>query len=204
MRRLGPSSANEMIAAFVAAEIDSARFGTHYAQLLAQLGKTRAILDHPDLTSADENRVRHVLLQRVRGYRTTALFAGFPDEVSWHRISLEVGELGDVRYANHETWTRLSAGSRLIRDGASNLGTIQVVEAGKNINEGIEAVRARVEAGRRFPDLIAFGKRLRTGDIVLAEGHTRATAYVAARAGVPDEILVIAAVSPRMERWAFY
>jgi len=98
VRRLGPSSVNEMIAAFVKGEYDSERFGSNYKALLGSTKYDRSIIDKPDSTNVDQNRIRHAMLQRIRGYPNRVLFQGFPRKgVTWHSIEFdndEVGELG--------------------------------------------------------------------------------------------------------------
>src|SRR5689334_13998917 len=65
---IGPATENEMIAAFLRAEIDSSRYGNNFVKTgLAQLRLERNIIDAPNLADAVENDVRRQLM-RYRGY----------------------------------------------------------------------------------------------------------------------------------------
>jgi hypothetical protein len=85
----------------------------------------------------------------------------------------------------------------LVADGAANIGT---VEAPDNVNAHVAQVANRVRQGEKFPELIL----VQTGDggLIVLEGHTRATAYVAAPVREPIEALV--GTSPRISQWAFH
>ncbi len=53
------------------------------------------------------------LLARHRGWgRSEGLFAGFPEEVEWHRVAATPDEVLDIRYINWDWWLRISAGTR--------------------------------------------------------------------------------------------
>ena len=124
MTELGPSTEQEMILAFLLAEIDSPRFGQQYQSHLAaaRLDKTQ-LIGQPDLSNSTDNALRAVLLSCVRGYgANSALFAGFPSDVDWRRVSLTRPELARVKYANYWTWFILSRNTRLVGDGVANLG----------------------------------------------------------------------------------
>ncbi len=200
MRDLGPATEDAIVLAFVQAEIDSARFGAHYAAFLSNSGLERvSIIDRPNLQSDRENRVRRELLTAVRGYgNRTFLFKGFPQNVTWQKVAIEDQDADKLKYANYETWVRLSGGSRLVVDGAKRVEAIQV---GENANENIKAVADDLRARKRYPALIAVESE-GGGFLILVEGHTRATAYVLARFAQPIEVFV--GSSPQMKLWAFY
>jgi hypothetical protein len=51
---LGPATEDDVVLAFLRAEIDSARFGSIYATILANSGLDRqGVIDHPDQNSAE-------------------------------------------------------------------------------------------------------------------------------------------------------
>lgn len=199
MIELGSATEDEMVLAFLQGEIDSPRFGPIYQSNLAQNELNRAaIVDQPDITRADHNQIRLRLLGVVRGYRNNQyLFVGFPQDVRWRRVMLEPGELARLMYANHPTWVQLSGGTRLVGDGAANIGRIPTAE---NANVNVTDVVAALEQGHRYPALIAITDE--AGNLVLVEGHTRATAYAFARFNESVEVLV--GSSPGMRNWVFY
>jgi hypothetical protein len=85
----GPATENDMVVAFLRAEIDSSRYDDHIKTPLAQGGSERRLIDEPNLADPAENALRKQLLT-FRGYEArTALFAGFPADATWRRVTLE-------------------------------------------------------------------------------------------------------------------
>ena len=187
-----------MVAAFVRAEFDSARFKAGYRDGLRALGVGRGgLIDNADLANQKANQRRRFLL-RFRGYPDDFLFRGWPSGVEWRSVRLSLDELATTRYANYDTWIRLSGGTRLIREGAANVDKITVAE---NANAHIKSVANLVREGLRFPELILVGRSL-DQPFVLMEGHTRATAYLLA--GAPDSVDCLLGTSPGMAGWAWW
>ena len=199
MIEIGPATENEMVLAFVQAEIDSARFGPIYTGILSNSGINReSLIDRADLNSAKDNWMRKELLKRVRGYgNDSLLFRGFPNSVQWRRVGLEAADWEMVTYANYPTWLTLSGGTRIVADGAKNIESIVVAE---DANRNIKAVAADVRGGKRYPALIGVDGL--NGEIILLEGHTRATAYALAKSS--ERVECIIGSSPTMKTWAFY
>lgn len=121
MRLTGTSSVDEMIAAFLRAEIDADRWAP--GQVLPRLaahGWPESLVRDPDTTSVAENTMRAALLREYRGWQTeTFLFVAFPPDLEWHRTELERAEIGDVLGANFKTWYNLSGSSRRVADSAA-------------------------------------------------------------------------------------
>ena len=195
----GAANENDMVLAFLQAEIDSHRFGRIYRENLDQNHICRAeLIDNADLADAQQNSIRIQLLKAVRGYQAdTFLFAGFPKTVTWRRAELPVSELGRLRYANYPAWNALSEGSRRVTSGARN---VDKIEAGENVNANIRAMAELVMGGARFPPIIVV--EAENGDLIVVEGHTRATAYVIA--AKPALIELIIGTSTQMKRWRYY
>jgi hypothetical protein len=184
-----------MVLEFLRAEVYSPRFRQAFSAF------DRGLLTNPDLTDARQNALRRAALDRHRGVYIGAL----PADTQWQRWALTIGELGQMRYANYVTWLRLSNDTRLIKAGAANLG-LHIVENGKDITAGIRATANSIDAGE-MPNglLIAVAHELKpTADkIVIIEGHTRATAYLAAKKP-PQEVTVIIGSSPAMGGWRWF
>ncbi len=197
MIEIGQSNENEMILAFLRAEVDSPRFGQNLVEPLTRAGYTRQeIIDNPDLLNNNHNFFRASLLD-FRGYNIRDfLFKGFPRDVAWRRVELEPDEIKLLKYANYPTWIDLSGRTRLVIDGARNIDTIQVAE---DANIHVKAVLAEIQNGRTYPELIAVE---RGSNLILVEGHVRATAY--ALAGPQSNIGVIIGSSSTMNRWIWY
>jgi hypothetical protein len=92
---------------------------------------------------------------------------------------------------------QLSGGTRLVIDGARNLGLINV--AGDPAGNVLGVV-AGIRSGKRYPPLIAVEGS--GGFLVLMEGHTRATAYCLAKFKEPIDALV--GSSPALKQWSYY
>lgn len=71
----------------------------------------------------------------------------------------------------------------------------------EEINANVTAIADRLRNGDRFPPLIAV-QCAGFSDVVLIEGHNRATAY--ALTGLPDEIEVFIGTSAQIRFWPFY
>jgi hypothetical protein len=104
-----------------------------------------------------------------------------------------------------------------VRDGAANVENVQhlrypnlpaipnvpsIRERVRTASECIRAVEQDVRNGKTYQPIIAVALN-ESSPHVIAEGHTRATAYV--RALDPDaEIEVIVGYSPGLANWRYY
>ncbi len=201
MIEVGPADENDMVFAFLRAEVDSPRFGPAYSPHFGRLraaGITRErLIDNADLNSPRDNTQRIELLKAVRGYRANALlFTSFPDDAMWRTEGIERADWTRVRYANHVPWVRLSGGTRIVADGAANIDSIVVADA----NENIRALVTELGKGKRCPDLIGVDDGC--NGIILVEGHCRATAYALTR--LQENVRCIVGSSTHMKDWVFY
>ena len=193
-----PSNENEMVLDFLKAEMDSPRLGEAYQDLLQQSGLDKSdLIDNASLSDPLQNAARRAVLGDARGYGNNVhLFAGFPQNVAWRRVKITSGDYDTLLYTNYPAWIKLSGGSRKVVDGAKNIGSIAVDE---EVISGIHAVAEAVKNGQRYPELIAVES---ANDIILVEGHIRATAYVLA--ALDEEVEVILGTSLMMHNWVFY
>jgi hypothetical protein len=198
----GPATENEMIAAFLRAEIDSSRYGNNFVIAgLRELGQERILIDEPNLADAQANALRRHLM-RYRGYQTRqALFAGFPSDVTWRRVELEPCDFTTMRYINDARtatphWVNLSNGTRLVSMGARNFAQGPADAATQQITGIVQSIRE----GQRFPELIAA--QAEDASLILIEGHSRATAY--ALEPPPYALEALVGSSPSIADWYFY
>lgn len=196
MEELGPVSEDEVVLAFLLAELDSSRYGAFYREALARLGANQDLIRRANLADAHENRQRRELLGQARGFPDNSLFRGFPRDVTWRRVRLPPAELGRLRYGSKmEGWVRLAGGSRSVLAAAPNLD-----RAPGEIREPVLPIVEAVRQGRRFQPLIVLEDG--DGSLVLVEGYARATAYAAAPVSEPVELLV--GLSPCIRAWCWY
>jgi hypothetical protein len=197
MRDLGEVSEDDMVLAFLQAEIDSPRWRSDYE---VDRPFDLSVIDHFNNRSPQANKTRRELLGRCRGYgRNGGLFTGFPAAVIWHRIILEQADPPRLKYMNHPHWVRLSSGTRLVIDGAKNFRSSEcpVEEAFAHIPAIVEDVKG----GKRYPPLIGVYEKDTEG-IILIEGHSRATAYAIVQ--LPSQFECIVGSSPTINTWAFH
>jgi hypothetical protein len=193
----GPATANDVVLAFVRAEIDSSRFGECYRSVLASRRLSRAeLIEEADVTNIAHNAARAQLLQACRGYPNQALFNGFPPDIKWRRVEIEHTELHRLQYANYPDWTALSGGTRRVVDAVAKIDSSSDA---KRVDP-IKGIAARLRAGHRFPELIAVEQAPQ--NLVLVEGHARATAYAAVRPSWNLEFFL--GSSAKLVNWVFY
>jgi hypothetical protein len=220
---VGPSSEEEMVLAFLQAEVDSPRFSRSARKAVGDMN----LVSNPRLDEPHENARRRTALQRYRGFGSNDwLFRGFPTEAaSWERVRLTRDDLGGLLYTRAPEWVLLSRGSRLVADGAEHVGVDAVPtspeiaatasavgwpprELGtpewhakvRQASEGIEAVKKELGAGRVYPETIIFAEG-RSAPHIIAEGHTRATAQFL-HMNAADEVEVLVAYAP-LVGWVF-
>jgi hypothetical protein len=189
---------DEMILAFLQADVETPTDRREwYDRYLA--GVDRAALIHRgDAHDQQQNDVRRCVLGAVRGYGLNIwLFVRFPSDTGWRLVTVTPAEVKSFKYAKCDPWAPLSGGSRLVADGVKNLDRVQYAATKGNVF----GIADRLRQGARFPALIAV-QRTGSPEVVLMEGHTRATAY--AMTDMPQDIEVIIGTSAKMGDWPFH
>ena len=185
-----------MVLAFLRAEIDSERYKEFFPQDGAARDVARRLVEQPSLRDPLENEMRRGLL-RYRGYGLGVfLFQGLNGDVDWRRV-LTLDELTQAKYTNYPTWRELSGQTRVIGDGARNIGTVSPPD---DPTKHVLGIAAELERGRAFPELIFVAEPgAQAEDLILFEGHSRATAY--AYSGKPAAIEAFVGTSANLARW---
>jgi hypothetical protein len=195
MIELGAASEDEVVLAFLRAEIDSPKWGQDYLDVLRDLHLDRvSLIDAADLADVQAGCTRKVVLGAVRGYGFNgALFTGFPRDTTWRRVQVELSDFPRLKcISNDELWFKLTVGTRFIWQAARNL------DARSELAVRVRGAIRRIEEHLPVAELIMV--ETNSGDLILVEGHTRATAYtVLADRAFPAFI----GTSPLMGRWAF-
>src|SRR5262245_18351672 len=174
-----------MIATFLRAEIDSARYGERIRAILARHGTD------PERFLEDPAYCRR-LPEEHRAYeRGEGLFLGLPDDLEWFRAALEPHEVLDILYIDWDWLLPVSGGTRRPRDAA------RLLRAGEIAGVDVSRDRPIVSA----PELIAV-TNTKHSPVVVMEGHVRLTAYALFPESLPDELEILLGVSERIAEWA--
>ncbi len=199
MIELGQALGCEVVLAFLRAEIDSPRYSDHIVwQLKSSCLSRTQLIDDPDLNNENHNFIRLAMLD-YRGLRNRgALFHKFPADVLWRRVELEPHELGRLKYiSKDENWMSFSEGTRSPSRVAERIANHELLE---NPGPGIIAIQEKLRQGERFPELIVAGGN--GNDLILIEGHYRATAYVGLTWA--ENIPMFLGSSPQMHKWHWF
>jgi hypothetical protein len=195
MLELGVASEDDVVLAFLRAEIDSPKWGPFYLRLLRDLHLDRgSLIDVADLADMRAGSIRKDILGAVRGYgRNDALFTGFPRGTTWRRVQVEPSDFHRLKcISNDEQWFNLTAGTRLIQGAARNL------DAYPELAVRVRGAIKRIEQGLPVAELIMVENH--SGDLILVEGHTRATAYAVL---ADRSFQSFVGTSSLMGQWAF-
>jgi hypothetical protein len=204
MRVIRPSSADEMVAEFLLSELKSPRW-PQVAAAISLAGLTEHQIEQPNLADGIENWRRAIALGRHRGWPAAALFAGWPQHVTWQKVALGPNDLDRVLYADCAPWQGLSRDSLLVAVAARRIreNDPTLDETTTETVQSIRAVAKLILSGHSFPLMLATGPD--DGDpTVLVEGHTRMTAYLLA--GAPEELEIIYAAAPSeaLRGWRYF
>jgi hypothetical protein len=202
VRELSPLTEDDMIAAFVRAELHSERFGGEVRAAMRRHRVPRRVVEQPDTAEAKQNAQRLAVLRDYRRYGLDrSLFDGFPyEDVVWSRVALTRDEVLRIQYIDYDYWVELSGGTRLPREAARRIraGQTEAVHA-RNFLRIAEAL----DRGATFHELIVVTAG---GDapLVALEGHLRLTVYALRPEHIPDPLTVVLGTSPQMPRWGCY
>jgi hypothetical protein len=192
-----PATSEQVTLAFLRGQVDSPRWGRYYLDYLRRHRLSRTeLIDRADLADGRQNAARAALLRAASGH----IFNGFPAGTTWTRCTISASDLGRLKYINATPWTTLSGRTRLVADGARNLDSVPVKDGRFDVNAHVKAVMEALREGETFPELILVEGD--DGDLILLEGHARATAYVAE--GLEAPVAAFVGSSPKMRQWNFY
>jgi hypothetical protein len=179
MRLVAPAS-DDMVAAFLRAEVGSPRFGPQVLAALAHEGLDRSLLQQPDTSDSAANAARRRILAAYRGCPDREVFTGLPADTVWQWVALTRQELLGVRYIDWDYWLEVTGGRRRPVDAIPRIGH----------SPNCQQLAAEITAGRLPPELIPVG-RPGGHDLVVLEGHVRLTALVMAVEYLPAEVTVL-------------
>jgi hypothetical protein len=189
MRVVAAATEDDMVAAFLRAELGSPRFGPEVLAALAHEGLDRSALEQPDTGDQAANAARRRVLAAYRGYPDREVFTDLPPDTAWQWVTLTPKELLGVRYIDWDYWLEVTAGTRRPVDAIPRIGH----------SPNCQQLAAEITAGRLPPELILVG-RPGGRDLVVLEGHVRLTALVMAIQHLPAELTVLLGTAPTMRK----
>jgi len=188
----GPATEDDMIAAFVRAELHSSRFGAGLRSALDGLGMSVEVVSAgPSDTGAAAARRR--LLAAYRGWgEYESVFGGMPDDIEWRWAELDEGVLRErvftIKWYFEETFRTRSA---------HEIGDIER-RAGNGRRAQIER---SIAEGRVLEPLILLAEpELRR--LVVLEGHSRVLSYLANPDLVKFPVRSLIGTSARVSEWS--
>jgi hypothetical protein len=177
MEDLGPATEDQVILAWLQAEIESPEFQAYVvgnppnpANLSLALKAARS----PDLHEPEQNRLRREIITSTYGFGTGAgSFEGLGEDLTWRRFRVTAAEVGEMLYARRDgAWRLLSPVTRKVAEGATSVGH---VFTGDSTNMVVLSLASGLcHSDRKVPEIIAL--RRPDGVLVILEGHARATA----------------------------
>jgi hypothetical protein len=189
VRVLAPATEDDMVAAFLRAELGSSRYGGQVVAALEAERLDRSQVEHPCTADAVANAARRRVLAAYRDYPDGGVFTDLPADTEWRWAALGREELLEVRYLNWDYWIEVSGGTRRPLDAIPRIGDSPIYRE----------IAAAVAAGRLPPALILIGRPPGI-DLVVLEGHVRLTALTMAVQHLPPELEVLVGLAPAMDK----
>ena len=129
MDDLGSATENQVILAWLQAEIESVSFQQYLAgepPNAVYLAQALRAARSPNLRDADQNELRRKIIVKTHGFGLgIKSFEGLANDIQWRRARVTSHEVGEMLYASgHTAWTALAPVTRKVAEGASNVGHI--------------------------------------------------------------------------------
>jgi hypothetical protein len=141
----------------------------------------RARADNPDATDTE-------LLTAARGWPDADYFESFPSDIEWFLVALTPEEVTDILYIDWDYWTEVTDGSRHPSDAIRKMGWDDTVLPSPD-TERLILVTDDLKAPQR---------------LVVLEGHSRLTSYVAHRDALPPALECYLGVSAGIVNWGCF
>jgi hypothetical protein len=204
MEDLRAATDDEVILAWLQAEIESPRFAQSYAfpwETAQDVAFIKHMIDAPDLGDPAQNYIRKTKLAAARGYGWGRyIFTGLGNDLAWRRVRFTTNEIGQMLYANRVDSWRTLAPTLKVSEGAARVRDIQpqddyayIVALAQKIHD--------TNPAPRFPEIICLHRP--GGDESVMEGHGRATAFVMEAVKYPNGIEVYLGSGPSVANWVY-
>ncbi|MFI5283010.1 MAG: hypothetical protein ACHQ0J_07760 [Candidatus Dormibacterales bacterium] len=204
MQDLGPATEDQVILAWLQADIESIEFQQYIvgdppnpAYLTVALKAARS----PNLSDHDQNALRRRIITKAHGFgQGTATFTGLDNDIRWKRMRLSAAEVAELYYANRGgAWAVLAPATRKVAEGATNVGHVFTGDA---TNLFVLSLASFIcHSAKQVPEIITLVRP--DGRLVILEGHIRATAIVLEAHRFPNGVEVFSGESPSVAAWQF-
>jgi hypothetical protein len=201
---LGEATEDQVILAWLQAEIESPDFQAYVignppnpANLSLALKAARS----PDLRDQTQNDLRRQIITAAYGFGQGAgSFQGLGPDLQWRRVRLDTDEVGDLLYARQgAAWPILAPATRKVAEGASNVGH---VFTGDGTNMVVLSLASGIcHSDKKVPEIITL--RRPDGNLVILEGHARATAIMLEAHRFSNGVEVFVGAGRSVENWPF-
>lgn len=204
MQDLGSATEDQVILAWLQAVIESPDFQAYLIGNPPNPGNLAAALKAartPDLRDEAQNLYRRQLITAVYGFgQGSGSFEGLAGDLTWRRWRLSSEEVAELLYARREgAWRLLSPATRKVAEGATNVGH---VFTGDSTNMVVLSLASGLcHSDRKVPELITL--RRPDGQLVLLEGHARATAIVLEAHRFPGGVEAFVGEGPSVANWPY-
>jgi hypothetical protein len=198
---LVPVNLDEVVAIWLAAEAESARFGPIVSRLLAEYGHSRALLTTPNPSDPNENVHRLALLREYRGFDQPDLsietyLEGAPvRQLAWRRVRIGAADAARMEFINWDFWVEVTGGTRL----ASPLAAAKLAEPG-GPDPYHASLRDAFLCQDPVPEIILVDSGPGTR-LVILEGHQRATAMAMAGETLPAQTAILGRGTAIADQW---
>lgn len=173
MKTINTSSAQEVVLEWLKAELSSARFGGDLNAALKKYSCDEKIITNADLTDANENKTRWLILKSYR----TWLDRNF-DDYEWKLVELDYKDVYNLNYIDYSYWNELSDNTHKVGKASENIAKGMIVF--DELNDRFYSVAENVDIGTDLPPIIVVSNHGNNQGEIL-EGHLRATGYALSR-----------------------
>jgi hypothetical protein len=188
---------DEMVLEFLLAEMNSSRF-TNAIQDQLHAQEDFELLLKPNLNNPEENKKRKQLLY-YRGYESRdVLFKGIPEKIKWFKKVLSKDDFVSIKYTAYPTWLGLSKNTRRPLVAAKNLRQGLIIN-GETFDHIFEIAK-KIKKGEKLYRIICI-KEKTSKELIVAEGHSRLTAYAYQYPNIPEHIEIIIGEVEDISQW---
>jgi hypothetical protein len=206
MDDLGPATEDQVILAWLQAEIDSVGFQRYLAGEPANpvyLAQVLKAARSANLRDADQNQLRRRIIVTTHGLGVgIKSFEGLANDIQWRRARLTSHEVGELFYASgHAAWATLAPVTRKVAEGASNVGHVFTGDMTNMLVLGLALRICEGNPAPTLPEIICLARP--DGHLVIMEGHTRATAIALEAHRFERGVKIFIGRSPSVASWAY-